>query len=105
MNRELLFSPVARDALRALEQDPQKSGLLKQLRKTFGLLETNLRHPSLRIHKFRSLSGPKGEDVFEASVQNQTPRAYRVFLLYGPDRLEKSKRIPALTIIAITPHT
>ena len=87
-----------------LEQDPQKTGLLNQLRKTLGFLETNLRHPSLRTHKFQSLAGPNGEEVFEAYVQNQTPGAYRVFFLYGPGRVESKKRIPVVTIIAITPH-
>lgn len=104
MNRELLFTPGARAAYEALERDPQEAGLLKQVRKTLGLLETNLRHPSLRSHKFQSLTGPGGEEVFEASVQNQTPGAYRVFFIYGPDRLEGRKRIPVLTIVAVTPH-
>lgn len=104
MNRELLFTPVARQALETLEKNAQKRGLLKQLEKTLGLLETDLRHPSLRTHKFRTLVGPNSEEVFEANVQNQTPGAYRVFFFYGPDRLEGEKRIPVLTIIAITPH-
>jgi hypothetical protein len=42
--------------------------------------------------------------VFEAYAQNQTPGAYRVFFMYGPDRVEGKKRTAVLTIIAITPH-
>lgn len=104
MNRELRLTPSAQDGLRALEEDPHSAGVLKQVRKTLALLETNLRHPSLNTHKFRSLQGPGGEEVFEAYVQNQTPGAFRVFFYYGPDRIERGRRIAVLTILAITPH-
>lgn len=104
MNRELHFTPEARRNLADLEKSAAKRGVLKQVRKTLGLLETNLRHPSLNTHPFRSLRGPAGEEVYEAYAQNETPGAYRVFFMYGPDRMEGKKRIPALTILAITPH-
>jgi hypothetical protein len=104
MTRELRFTPLAQEALRELEGNPHSLSLLKQVRKTLGLLEKNLRHPSLNTHKFRSLRGPAGEEVFEAYVQNQTPGAYRVFFYYGPDRIEAGRRIAVLTIIDITPH-
>jgi hypothetical protein len=104
MNRELRFTPEALRNLKELEATPAKARLLSQVYKTLGLLETNLRHPSLQTHQFRSLRGPVGEEVFEAYAQNRTPGAYRVFFFYGPDRVEGRKRIPVLTIIAITPH-
>jgi hypothetical protein len=104
MNRQLRLTPAAQETLTRLGSDPQSSGLLKQVRKTLGMLETNLRHSSLNTHKFRSLRGPKGEEVFEAYVQNQTPGAYRVFFFCGPDRLEGGRRVPVLTIVAITQH-
>lgn len=104
MNRELRFTPEALRNLKELETNPAKTGVLAQVHKTLGLLETNLRHPSLQTHQFRSLRGPAGEEVFEAYAQNKTPGAYRVFFFYGPDRAEGKKRIPILTIIAITPH-
>ena len=104
MNRELRFTPEALRHLADLEKDPAKRGTLAQVRKTLGLLETNLRHPSLETHQFRSLRGPADEEVFEAYAQNKTPGAYRIFFYYGPDRTERSKRIPVLTVIAITPH-
>ena len=104
MNRELKFTSAAAEALRGLERQPHQEGLLKQVRKTLALLEANPRHPSLQTHKFKSLQGPNGEEVFEAYVQNQTPGAYRVFFFYGPDRTEGKRRIPVLTIVAITPH-
>ena len=103
MNRELRFTPSAEAALRQLEGDAGRAGLLKQVRKTLGLLETDLRHPSLRTHELQSLGGPNGERVFEAYVQNRTPAAWRVFFVYGPDRIEKGRRVPVLTIVALTP--
>lgn len=61
------------------------------------LLETNPSHPGLNTHKFSSLKGPGGEDVFEAYAENKTPAAWRVFWYYGPDKRQ-------ITILAITPH-
>jgi hypothetical protein len=48
--------------------------------------------------KFTSLSGPKGEDIFEAYAQNKTPGAYRIFWFYGPEKKQ-------ITIVAITAHS
>lgn len=104
MTRELRFTPSARDALAAIERDPAGAGLLRQVRKTLGLLETNPRHPSLQTHKFRSLMGLNGEEVFEAYVQQHAPVAFRVFFHYGPDRKEGRRRVAVLTILAITTH-
>jgi len=94
---ELLFTPQADRDLKELETDPSKKTILKSVRKTLGLMETNLRHPSLQTHVFQSLTGPNGEKVFEAYVQQKTPGAYRIFWYYGPDRKE-------ITIVVITPH-
>ncbi|MEG4812299.1 hypothetical protein QUA82_32680 [Microcoleus sp. F8-D3] len=46
-------------------------------------MATNLRHPSLKTHKYDTLSGPNEEEVFEAYVENKTPAAFRVFWYYG----------------------
>ena len=104
MNRELRFTPEAEANLKALEQSPAKSGTFKQVRKALGLLETDIRHPSLKTHAYESLHGPGGEQIFEAYAQNRTPGAYRIFFYYGPDRIIGKKRIAVLTIVAITPH-
>jgi len=104
MRRELRFTPAAREALAAIERDRAAVALLRQVRKTLGLLETNLRHPSLQTHKFTSFKAPGGADVFEAYVQQNTPAAFRVFFCYGPDRTEGRRRIAVITILAITPH-
>lgn len=75
-------------------QDARKC---QKVLKTFALMESNIRHQSLRTHKFSTLSGPHGEEVFEAYVENKTPAAYRVFWYYGPEKGE-------ITILAVSPH-
>jgi hypothetical protein len=95
MRFRLLLTTEAKDVLKQLAISDLKKH--KKVLKTLGLIETNLRHPGLKTHKYDSLKGPKGEEVFEAYVENRTPGAYRVFWFYGP----KSEQI---TILAITPH-
>ncbi len=65
-------------------------GLFKQVEKCVGLLLQNPRHPSLSTHGFDSIQNPydAGAKVFEASVQNGTPGAYRLFWCYGPKKGE-----------------
>jgi len=104
MHRELVFTEIADLQYQESLDSPSGRGLLKQVHKTLGFLETNVRHPSLKTHEYRSLKGINGERVREAYVQQNTPAAYRVFFHYGPDRNEKGKRIPVITIIAITRH-
>jgi hypothetical protein len=43
-----------------------------------GLMQTNLRHPSLNTHKFDAIESPFGAEVFESYAQNKTPGACRV---------------------------
>lgn len=97
MTFELLFTPQADTDLDALEADSGLAKRLKAVRKTLGLLETNPRHPGLNTHKFNSLKGPRGEEVFEAYAENKTPAAWRIFWYYGPHKKQ-------ITILAITPH-
>jgi hypothetical protein len=94
---ELLFTDQADADLTALEADAGLAKRLKAVRKALGLLETNPRHPGLNTHKFSSLKGPSGEEVFEAYAENKTPAAWRIFWYYGPDKRQ-------ITILAITPH-
>lgn len=97
MPYSLLFTEQADVDYDILEKDKSLSKRLKAVRKALGYLETNPRHPSLKTHKYTSLTGPKGKDVFEAYAENKTPAAYRIFWFYGPNKNE-------ITILAITPH-
>ena len=88
---------IGTQALRDLEADAGLAKRLKAVRKALGRMETNLKHPGLNTHKFHSLQGAKGEEVFESYAESKTPAAYRVFWHYGPGKGE-------ITIVAITPH-
>ena len=95
MSFRLEFQPEAEAALATLQQTNHSK--YQKVLKTLGLMQSNLRHPSLNTHKFESLSGPNGEEVFEAYVESKTPAAFRIFWHYGPGR-------ETITILAITPH-
>jgi len=83
-----------------LERLKKGKGLEKRnnaVKKAICFLSENPRHKSLKTHEFTSLSGPKGEKIFEAYAEQSTPAAYRIFWYYGPSKNQ-------ITIIAITPH-
>ena len=97
MSFSLNFTPTSADSLKQLKNDAGLKKRYKAVQKTLGLLSENPRHPSLRTHQYSSISGPKGEKIFEAYAEQNTPPAYRVFFYYGPSKWE-------ITIFAITPH-
>ncbi len=97
MSFSLCFTDEASANLDALEREPGSAKRLKAVRKALGRLETNPRHPGLNTHKFSSLKGPRGEEIFEAYAENRTPAAYRIFWHYGSDR-------SVIIVIAITAH-
>lgn len=105
MRRKLRLKLTANERLTYLENTPALKGSLKQVRKTLGYLETNLRAKSLQTHKHESLTRRYGIEVFEAYAQQNTPASYRVFWHYGPDEIDKNgKHISIITILAIIPH-
>ncbi len=105
MHRDLRFTHTADEKLKKIENDPALKGVLKQVKKTLGHLETNLRAKSLQTHPFEFLTRRYGRKVFEAYAQQNTPGAYRVFWHYGDDEIDKKgNRIPIITVVDITPH-
>jgi hypothetical protein len=94
---ELIFTEKADLQLDALENAKDKKAVLKVVRKSLGLMERNLRHPSFCTHPYSDLEGKNGEKVFESYVQNNTPGAYRIFWHYGPYKGQ-------ITVVAIVPH-
>ena len=97
MRFTLRFTQEALSQLDRLEHSPGLKKRLKAVRKSLGLMETNLKHNSLQTHKYDSLADGNGEGVFESYAEQDTPAAYRIFWHYGPGRR-------VLTVIAITPH-
>lgn len=104
MRRKIKFTPTADRQYALLENASPHAALFGQVRKAIGYLEIDPHHPSLNTHEFTSLAGANGEKVFEAYAQNNTPCAYCIFWHYGPDEIKGKKRIPVVTILAITPH-
>ena len=105
MRRKLRFKSPADEQLTRIENDPALKGVLKQVRKTLGYLETNLRARSLQTHEYEALTRRYGRKIFEAYAQQNTPGAYRVFWHYGDDEIgANGKRVPIITVILITPH-
>jgi hypothetical protein len=93
----IVFSALAASQMHELARDRSLAKRLKAVRKVIGRLELNPRHPGLQSHKFQSMSGPRGEGVFEVYAEQATPAAYRVFWCYGPAKSQ-------ITIVAITSH-
>lgn len=97
MSFKILFSEEAEKQYSQLESNKGLNKWLKSVRKALGYLEANPRHQGLNTHKYSSLTGPNGEEIFEAYAENNTPGAYRIFWFYGPQKNQ-------ITILSITPH-
>lgn len=97
MKFKLNYSDESKEQFLELENNKSKKKQYKAVCKTLGLMQNNLRHPSLNTHKFDGISSPTGGEVFESYAENHTSGAYRVFWCYGPLR-------GYLYIISITPH-
>jgi hypothetical protein len=93
----LQFAPAARDTLKDLEAQAQYEKKLRKVRKALGLLQRDPRYPGLNSHKYVSLHGANGEDVWDSYVENNSPAAWRIFWHYGPDE-------DVITILVIGPH-
>ena len=68
-----------------------------KLGKTFNLISTNPKHPSLSSHEIEPLTKRYGRKVWESYLENKVPAAGRIFWVYGPAKNE-------ITIIGIEPH-
>jgi len=94
----LKYSPVAQQQYAELEKSRELEKRFKAVRKALRFLGRNPAHPSLNTHKFDSLKGPGGAEVFEAYAENNTPAAYRFFWCYHPPKAN------TITVLLITPH-
>ncbi|CBT75317.1 MULTISPECIES: hypothetical protein [Glutamicibacter] len=94
---ELLFTEEASSQLDELESRADMAVKLKKVYKALGFLENDPKYPGLNSHKYSSLSGISGEDVWDSYVENRTPAAWRIFWHYGPKSGE-------ITVLMITPH-
>ena len=72
------FAGRGRNDLGALEANPAFVKRLKAVRAALGKLQMNPRHTGLNTHKYFTMHGENGEEVFEAYADNNTPGAYRI---------------------------
>jgi hypothetical protein len=93
----LKFTKVAREQLDLLRNDGHLEKKHRKVQRTLGRLQIDPSHPGLNSHKYTSMAGPNGEEVWDSYVENKTPSAWRVFWHYGP-----GSRV--ITILSITPH-
>ncbi len=91
------ITPSAQSQLYSIRKNPGFVKRYKAVSKAIRLLGSNPRHPGLQTHKYESMVGSNGEEVFEAYAEQHTPAAYRIFWHYGPEKQQ-------ITIIAITSH-
>lgn len=70
---KLLFTDQATADFNALKEDKGLEKRFKAVNKALGYLEVNQRHHSLNTHKYSSLMGLNGEEIFEAYAENETP--------------------------------
>ncbi len=61
---KLILTESAAEDLKILDNDPSQIKVLKAVLKALEFMKTNLRHPSLNTHEFKSLKGPNGEKVY-----------------------------------------
>lgn len=94
---ELKFAKVAEAQLDSLGRDGHQEKKLRKVRRALGRLQIDPTHPGLRSHKYSSMSGTNGEEVWDSYVENNTPSAWRIFWHYGPGS-------GVITVVTITPH-
>lgn len=71
--------------------------LFKKLAKAFKMLSNNPMHPGLHSHKIDDLSRRYNTEVWQSYLENHTPKAGRLYWVYGPRR-------NTITIIGVEQH-
>ena len=93
----LTVTPEAKEQIRTIMEDSSKAGLQKQLKKAFGFLSQNPKHPGLNSHPLAGSEKSLGIKVWTSYVQNRTPQAYRILWSYGTNKDE-------IVILSVIPH-
>jgi hypothetical protein len=100
---ELKYTVEAQQQFDALSKKKSLKKRFKAVKKSLFFLSQDPSYPSLKTHKYDSIQGPDGTEVFEAYAENKTPAAYRIFWCYYPPK-KHPKAKGTITILAITPH-
>ena len=71
--------------------------LYKLMGKAMRLIATDPRYPGLQTHEITALTRRYGMKVWQSYLENNTPKAGRIYWVYGPDKGD-------ITIIGLEPH-
>lgn len=71
--------------------------LYKLMGKAMRLIANDPRYPGLQTHEITALTRRYGMKVWQSYLENNTPKAGRIFWVYGPDKGD-------ITIIGLEPH-
>lgn len=94
----LLYTPTAQGVIEDLESSNATKVKCKKVKKALKFLkEMGPSYPGLNCHKYSSMTGPEGEEVWEVYVENNTPTAWRIWWIYGPSS-------DTITVVDIGPH-
>lgn len=93
----LAMTPEAEKQIETIMNDRSRYGLQKQIKKAFGFLSENPRHPSLHSHLLENSEKIYGVKVWTSYVQNNTPQAHRILWTYGQKQSE-------IIILNVIPH-
>lgn len=86
-----------KDAVDTKTATKDQLDIFNKLFKCLRMLQADPKYPSLHSHEISQLSSRYGIKVFESYLENKTPRALRLFWVYGPYK-------QCITVIGIEPH-
>lgn len=97
MISQMSYSSNALETLNKLQHKAPKK--YRKVIQKLKLLQLNQRHPGLNTHKFKTLTGPNGEPMFEAYVEKSSKASVtlRVFWYYSSSQ-------GSITVFAINAH-
>lgn len=94
---KLTITLEAKAQIQAIMDNSAKTGLQKQLKKAFGFLSANPKHPGLNSHPLAGAEKALGVKVWTSYVQNRTPQAHRILWTYG-------KKKDEIVVLYVIPH-
>jgi hypothetical protein len=102
----LRFTDDARDTLDQLTAGGNATATkLKKVRKALAFLQTDPQYPGLHSHLYENFPGLPNEKVWDSYVENNTPGAWRIYWIYGPDeKNEANEPVSVITVVVIGPH-
>ena len=99
---KLRWTPIARKTFEELHESDFKKW--KKVKKALGFLESDPSHNSLHSHKYHSVTGPDGEEMFEAYAENNNPSPWRIFFYYPNAKKGEKKPEKIIVVYALLRH-